>query len=124
EGKGFVIINNQTTLPDLPRLDKSARGDKHAMISMFHQLHCLYMTRAGYFAARSGNLDDVNVPHLMHCWDYLRQGIMCSADTTLEWLAPEDTGSTGWGYRHTCKDFGAIYAWAEEHRLTDNKWIH
>ncbi|KAK3935494.1 hypothetical protein QBC46DRAFT_397396 [Diplogelasinospora grovesii] len=123
KGKGFVAVN-ETNLPDLPRLDKS-KPSQIAMVTTFHQLHCLYMTRAGYFAAKSGNLDEVNIPHLMHCWDYLRQGIMCSADTTLEWLEGEDeSGSTGWGYQHTCKDFGAIYAWTEANRATDTKKIH
>ncbi|KAK0615232.1 hypothetical protein B0T17DRAFT_646931 [Bombardia bombarda] len=120
----FVNIENGTSLPDLPRLDSSPT-EHHAMISMFHQLHCLYMTRTGYFAAKAGNLDDVNVNHLTHCWDYLRQGIMCSADTSLEWIQyPRESGSTGWGYQHTCKDFGAIFSWAEENRMTDRKVIH
>lgn len=64
--------------------------------------------------------------HLTHCWDYLRQGIMCASDTSLEWVPapPNNIGSTGWGYQHTCKDFDAIYAWAEENRISDKKVIH
>ncbi|EAA30505.2 hypothetical protein GE21DRAFT_10632 [Neurospora crassa] len=126
KGKGFILLPNETSeaLPDLPRLDKSNK-QQHAMISVFHQLHCLYMTRAGYFAAKSGNLDEVNTPHLTHCWDYLRQGIMCNADTTLEWITyPDESGSTGWGYQHTCKDFGAVFEWAERHRFREWKVIH
>jgi hypothetical protein len=51
---------------------------------------------------------------------------MCAGDTALEWVPapPDDTGSTGWGYRHTCKDYDAIYSWAVENRLTDHKVIH
>lgn len=126
KGKGFIVLPNKTAeaLPDLPRLDKSKK-EQHAMITVFHQLHCLYMTRAGYFAARSGSLDEINTPHLMHCWDYLRQGIMCNADTTLEWITPPDeSGSTGWGYQHTCRDFGAVFEWAERHRFREWKVIH
>lgn len=111
------------------------------MISVFHQLHCLvsrfdilkspyadinqYVTRASYFSARSGNLDEINNNHLMHCWDYLRQAIICAGDTTLEWIQapPNNTGSTGWGYQHVCKDYSAIFSWATEHRLTDTKKI-
>jgi hypothetical protein len=87
-----------------------------------------YMTRAGYFSVRAGNLDEVHVEHLRHCWDYLRQAIMCAGDTTLEWIPPPDedghTGSTGWGYQHTCKDYSAIYQWAEKNRFHDRKAIH
>lgn len=84
------------------------------------------MTRTGYFSAKSGNLDEVNMAHLSHCWDYLRQAIMCHADTTLEWLGapPDDIGSTGWGYEHQCRDYTAVFAYATAHRLTDKKVIH
>lgn len=83
------------------------------------------MSRLGYFSAKAGNLDDVNTNHLTHCWDYLRQAIMCHGDTTLEWLAapPNDEGSTGWGYRHQCRDYNAIFDWAEQNRVTDKQVI-
>lgn len=135
-------IRNDTALPDQPGLDQSL-PEQRAMISVFHQLHCLvsnlhrpyrdrranicqYMTREGYYAAREGNVDQVNAAHLMHCWDYLRQSIMCNADTTLEWVPapPNDKGSTGWGYEHTCRDFDAIAQWAEENRLKTTYGIH
>ncbi|OOO05259.1 Protein of unknown function DUF3328 [Aspergillus oryzae] len=124
-GRGFVNINNDTALPDQPGLDQSL-PQQRAMISVFHQLHCIYMTREGYYAAREGNLDQVYAAHLMHCWDYLRQAIMCHADTTLEWIPapPNDKGSTGWGVEHTCGDFDAIARWAEDNRLKTTYGIH
>ncbi|SMR50990.1 unnamed protein product [Zymoseptoria tritici ST99CH_1E4] len=124
-GKGFVHINNESELDPVPGLDTSLPHQR-AMVAVFHQLHCLYITRQSYFAARAGNLDDLRPEHLSHCWDYLRQTIMCAGDTTLEWLGPppRDVGSTGWGYQHQCKDYAAIYGWAEKNRLTDTKKIH
>ncbi|KJK68651.1 protein of unknown function DUF3328 [Aspergillus parasiticus SU-1] len=124
-GRGFVNINNDTALPDQPGLDQSL-PQQRAMISVFHQLHCIYMTREGYYAAREGNLDQVNAAHLMHCWDYLRQAVMCHADTTLEWIPapPNDKGSTGWGVEHTCGDYDAIARWAEDNRLKTTHGIH
>ncbi|KAJ5503317.1 hypothetical protein N7463_006191 [Penicillium fimorum] len=124
-GRGFVIINNDTVLPDQPGLDQSIVEQK-AMVAVFHQLHCLYMTREGYYSALEGNVDQVSVAHLTHCFDYLRQSIMCFGDTTLEWLPapPNDIGSTGWGYEHICRDFNAISLWAEEHRLKTTHGIH
>jgi hypothetical protein len=84
------------------------------------------MARAGYWSALAGNIDDVNGVHLSHCWDYLRQAIMCAGDATLEWwqAPPNNLGSTGWGYQHQCKDYGALYAYADRHRATDKKVIH
>ena len=39
-GRGFVNINNDTALPDQPGLDQSL-PQQRAMISVFHQLHCI-----------------------------------------------------------------------------------
>ncbi|KAJ5528727.1 hypothetical protein N7527_002120 [Penicillium freii] len=85
-----------------------------------------YMTREGYYSALEGNVDQVSAAHLMHCFDYLRQAIMCFGDTTLEWLPPppNDTGSTGWGFEHTCRDYNAISEWVEDNRLKTTHGIH
>ncbi|KAK2600048.1 hypothetical protein QQS21_005212 [Conoideocrella luteorostrata] len=116
KGMGIVTVQNTLALPDAPKLDPTT-NTQDAMISVYHQLHCLYRTRSGYFTALSGNVTDMDLGHLSHCWDYLRQSIMCSADTTLEWLEPpEEHGTTGWGYQHKCRDFSAISSWAEENR--------
>lgn len=40
EGKGYVIISNDTAIPEMPSLDQSVE-EQHAMVSVFHQLHCL-----------------------------------------------------------------------------------
>ncbi|EJP63462.1 uncharacterized protein BBA_07638 [Beauveria bassiana ARSEF 2860] len=104
--------------------------EQKAMVSVFHQLHCLvraqYMTREGYYSALEGNPGQVSSAHLMHCFDYLRQTIMCFADTTLEWLPapPKDIGSTGWGFEHKCRDFDAISRWVEDNRLKTTHGIH
>ncbi|KAG6143403.1 hypothetical protein E4U12_001447 [Claviceps purpurea] len=120
EGMGIVTVRNTTTLPALPRLDQSLTA-QNAMVSVYHQMHCLYRARRGYFIAAAGNASGVELEHLSHCWDYLRQSIMCSADTTLEWMGstPEEDGSTGWGYQHKCRDWSAISSWAEENRRRD-----
>lgn len=61
-----------------------------------------------------------NSEHLNHCWDYLRQTIMCNADVTLEWRKYGEPVGTGWGYQHQCKDWDAIIAWAEKYRYSNN----
>ena len=48
-----------------------------------------------------------NVRHLFHCLDYLRQNVLCSMDTTLEWPAGKKDHSlehmNGYKILHTCK---------------------
>ncbi|KAI8179865.1 hypothetical protein K4K51_003168 [Colletotrichum sp. SAR 10_75] len=111
KGRGWVHVRNQTALPDMPGLNQSL-PEHIALPSVYHQLHCLqYSTMRSYYDL----LDRVNNPHqrrelpadpgwnkehLNHCWDYLRQNIMCAADVTLEWHRWNEKVETGWGYEH------------------------
>lgn len=96
-------------------------------LSMFHQLHCLDSLRYGYATAKAGVLEfpgnGTGVEHhVHHCLTYLRQMVMCSADTTLE--KSELTfsavsgklahGASGSGMMHRCKDWTQIRRYAEE----------
>lgn len=55
--------------------------------------------------------------HSAHCFDYLRQSIMCNADTSLE---GKTEAGPGWGSRHECTDYEALLEWANE--KTVDKW--
>lgn len=97
-------------------------ADSFSTTSMTHQLHCLVTTHPPLFLSRlglfvsvadmpakfmmgriySGVLDNTTdiLPndwhsHFLHCIDYLRQAIMCSADLTLEIHAPSDADDLG-----------------------------
>ena len=85
-------------------------------VSVFHQLHCLRALRdtvrelkTGQPAREWGGPD-----HLEHCLDYIRQGLMCSADTTIEWPVfvkggfGSDGPITGEGIAHQCRDWNAV----------------
>jgi hypothetical protein len=54
--------------------------------------------------------------HSAHCFDYLRQSILCAADTILE--GKTDAGP-GWGSQHQCKDYDAVLAWANERTVVN-----
>ena len=55
--------------------------------------------------------------HAKHCFDYLRQALVCAADTALE-PVDEATGFvTGMGVVHTCQNFEDLVIWAEERRF-------
>lgn len=55
--------------------------------------------------------------HSAHCFDYLRQALMCAADTTLE---GKTEAGPGWGSEHECTDYDALLEWANEHATM--KW--
>lgn len=98
-GKGFTFL-----------------GDEYYAfgVSMWHQMHCLNHIRAALVNGDDGS------DHTAHCFHYLRQGILCAADTTLE---PGGTGmvvesgdkvATGVGVTHTCRDWRQVHDWMEE----------
>lgn len=60
--------------------------------------------------------------HVEHCLSYLRQGIMCSADPTVENLSHVHGKKTdeGWGNTHVCRDWSALKEYAELHQA-DNR---
>jgi len=92
-------------------------------ISLFHQLRCLDIlrreiharTKAGDKASQASELSS-------HCMNYLRQMILCRADTRLE-PGRHHYGPhiTGWTITGTCNDYEAVFSAAnrnyEETRL-------
>ena len=82
------------------------------MMSVFHQLHCLsYLVEHLQQGYGGVELEEEVAHHSAHCIDYLRQAIMCSADTNLE---GETEAGPGWGSVHECADYDAVLAWANE----------
>ncbi|KAI0448093.1 hypothetical protein F4803DRAFT_496473 [Xylaria telfairii] len=49
--------------------------------------------------------------HVRHCIDYLRQSLMCHADTNLEPVRKDLGGVTGFGSEHKCRDFDKLKDW-------------
>lgn len=105
---------------------------------MTHQLHCLYMILDAYntlqVSVDLGFANKVRNPwHVTHCFEYIRQAIMCAGDVALEGAAttfPHDPetgrdlgGSDGWDAKHVCKDYSQIYAYLEKETINHMKWI-
>jgi hypothetical protein len=64
------------------------------------------------------DLDDVTgtrtAPfHVRHCFDYLRQTLMCMADTNLEVLDLETRTTNGWNQTKICRDYDLVRKYAE-----------
>jgi hypothetical protein len=101
--------------------------------SVTHQLHCLHAVVEVVAAYTSGRLDKLpsdeegGAWHLSHCFEYLRQSIMCSGDLALEGqhttFPPRFTGSDGWDAKHVCRDYGQVLGHLEGNRVGDDVWI-
>jgi hypothetical protein len=77
-------------------------------VTMWHQLHCLNHIRAIFISGDDGS------QYTDHCFHYLRLGILCAADTTLEKVdvkLEERKRPPGEGVTHTCRDWKAVYDW-------------
>ncbi|KAF2653612.1 hypothetical protein K491DRAFT_602544 [Lophiostoma macrostomum CBS 122681] len=126
-GMGFQHIKNPATYHDLPT--PIVWPNKTVFTtSMTHQLHCLYAVVEVY----SGLTSNTSLPedhhwHMIHCFDYMRQAIMCSADMSLEGLETtfpdHNGGSDGWDSKHVCRDYTKVKAHLESVRAYDDQQI-
>jgi hypothetical protein len=63
---------------------------------------------------RTGTGTRVAPEHIQHCFDYLRQALMCAADTNLEVLNHTTHLTNGWGQKKQCRDYESVFSWAEK----------
>jgi len=107
---------------------------KFYAVSLYHQLHCLDALRKYIAKGDALVLTPGTVAHSDHCLDYLRQALLCHADTTLEPVrnvtvhvvspaGTADAGKTqdhidqvamGWDVSHRCRDWTAVRTYLEE----------
>ncbi|KAH8817349.1 hypothetical protein F5884DRAFT_874354 [Xylogone sp. PMI_703] len=130
----YLLVENPQTI-GLPASHIQAETGKQIYaLAAFHQLHCLALMRAAWHTVLDGGTEALNHPvhiannppghivteHVEHCFDYLRQTIMCYSDTTLEPFLESDgrtlksEGSSGWGAVHMCRNFDKFASWAKE----------
>lgn len=63
--------------------------------------------------------------HIEHCFDYLRQAILCAGDTTIEWARESDEGEIdgqvdGWGVEHQCRSSKTIFDFTANNRAEND----
>ncbi|KAH8757165.1 hypothetical protein F5882DRAFT_523755 [Hyaloscypha sp. PMI_1271] len=118
EGDEFEAFNPAFAIDDVV-----TKGDHHEgwILSVFHQLHCLsiLMQRLGTSYEEFGLFTRQELEHTSHCVEYLRQSILCAADTSMEGETGAWPDSTAWGQRHTCKDYNALMEMANERSIWD-----
>ncbi|KAJ4390148.1 hypothetical protein N0V93_007622 [Gnomoniopsis smithogilvyi] len=127
KGLGYLKVDNPSKYNNLPHPVKGYK-DTVFTTSVTHQLHCLYNILEVYSSLTSGQpIEEQMKGHLPHCFEYLRQSIMCCGDTALEGqhtTFPNGIiGSDGWDAKHVCKDYGQIFEYLEKNRVDDQVWI-
>ncbi|KAG4422700.1 hypothetical protein IFR04_004178 [Cadophora malorum] len=128
-GMGFVSIKNpsQYGLPDGISNPHMTPNVQNYGVSMYHQLHCLMMIRTLYWQALRGDRNlmmeendglEEEMGHVNHCFDYIRQGIMCAGDMSMEGAADQGDSQgphiSGIGMKHECKSWEASRKWMDE----------
>ncbi|KAI1269756.1 hypothetical protein F5Y18DRAFT_109191 [Xylariaceae sp. FL1019] len=127
-GMGFVWVNDTEKYHDLPTPIMWPEKTVFTT-SATHQLHCLFAIVQTYSGLSSGHeIPDDHHWHMIHCFDYMRQAIMCSADTALEGLETtfpdHNGGSDGWDSKHVCKDWSQVKSYLESVRAYDDQLIY
>ncbi|KAK5732120.1 hypothetical protein LTR17_010828 [Elasticomyces elasticus] len=124
KGRGFVRIpeDQRARLDSPPYLLNPIhrpRAEETYMVSGLHQLHCLSTIMDSYAQLRQGKDQTELGYHIAHCFDYLRQGIICAGDSTLEGNNSMKYPGVEipWGTSHRCADWGAILEWADERTI-------
>ncbi|KAK0121764.1 hypothetical protein ONS95_010050 [Cadophora gregata] len=128
-GMGFVSIKNpsQYGLANGVSNPHMPHNVQNYGVSMYHQIHCLMMIRTLYWQALRGDRTlrmaendglEEEMGHVNHCFDYIRQGIMCAGDMSIEGAADERDGEaphiSGVGMKHECKSWKASRKWMDE----------
>ena len=98
-----------------------------SVISVFHQLHHLYTIRPAFYAEQADQSEDLDLGHSRkrhagHCFEYLRQSILCAADSSIEPAAAkqrDDHEFLGWNVARQCRDYEQLKRRAEERRAFD-----
>ncbi|KAI0781611.1 hypothetical protein BC629DRAFT_1520869 [Irpex lacteus] len=95
---------------------------------MYHQLHCLDVFRHSYVAAKAGALAFPGNGtgfdhHINHCLSYMREMVLCAADTTLIHVWDLEStnrrgryGASSIGTTHRCRDWTQVRKFVEEHK--------
>lgn len=120
-GSGSVSIPDWRDHPLLgqPISDDPIRSGPLFEASWTHALHCLYYSVDSYHQLIvNGRTDDSNPVHAAHCFEYLRNNILCSLDMTLEG-SQSTIADKSRGQGHVCRNREEAVKWIEERRVDD-----
>ncbi|KAL4811798.1 hypothetical protein BDW67DRAFT_171274 [Aspergillus spinulosporus] len=90
-----------------------------SVVGVFHALHCLNIIRHSYYTPNvTEDVFDLGLErelHVGHCFDYLRQSLTCTIDSTVE-PAKNLFEDPTWGFDRQCRDYDEVKKWAETYR--------
>ncbi|RYP20472.1 hypothetical protein DL765_002771 [Monosporascus sp. GIB2] len=120
-----VVRIPKSMADQLPNKTIPLNGDEDhfpVLISVFHELHCLDSIRHIYFGHTEGfdenpviNEAILAPEHIDHCFDSLRQTLMCGADISpmpYKWTEERQKALGYLDVQHTCRDYDALLDWA------------
>ncbi|KAL8923920.1 MAG: hypothetical protein Q9208_004357 [Pyrenodesmia sp. 3 TL-2023] len=79
-----------------------------------HNLHCLKNIRSAYMEYHTGQNQSKTFPHINHCFDALRQDIMCHADDTPRYTTTTNDPESGVGQVRQCRSWEQLQRWSRE----------
>ncbi|KAG6108528.1 hypothetical protein E4U31_007661 [Claviceps sp. LM219 group G6] len=80
-------------------------------VAVMHQIHCVAILKHSFMLYRQDAMsEDIELEHIDHCVEYLRQTLICHGDLTLERPSMQTypQGATGWGEMHQCRDWDQL----------------
>ncbi|KAH3966527.1 hypothetical protein HBH52_199540 [Parastagonospora nodorum] len=80
------------------------------LLQAYHQLHCLRIVRSTLLSLSRKTPPKYPMHHALHCFDALRQHIMCHADSTP--LYGKGDRMAGDGQLHQCRDWNELRDYA------------
>ena len=86
-------------------------GQQAFVVAMHHELHCLRQIRRSLARREWSRFTPAERGHMQHCFNYLREWMLCSADVTLEPgdFTERNFTSQRTGATHKCKDWEPVY---------------
>ncbi|MCJ1272624.1 hypothetical protein MMC21_000410 [Puttea exsequens] len=103
----------------------SSLGPEIVGLAFVHQLHCVDLLHQSYLKAQLNQMTNEADRHTTHCFEYLRNSVICNADPNIEYRNETKPGvfqTLGDG-QHQCRNFDEIKAFAEKWRVYNGQTV-
>ncbi|KAJ7694807.1 hypothetical protein B0H17DRAFT_1056873 [Mycena rosella] len=107
----------------LPNKTHPIPGDEENYIvelDVFHNLHCLNMIRKRIHSDYYPDSLKMEISHMDHCIDWVRQSLMCAGDTSVivwQWDPAQNITTFQGDVAHTCRNFDKLREWGKSHKI-------
>jgi hypothetical protein len=131
DGQGMVKVPDFKEYPYLAKPAHLLHNELAYNTAWVHQLHCVYWVMSEYHRVlhHGPNGEEYfidpthNSYHTSHCFNYIRQAILCGLDTTLEGGGEGVGVADGSGQSHVCRNREQSIEWLETNRFADFRAI-